>query len=316
MQASCSRLISAARQLVGCWVAALMIAACALPSLATETQEDAGEQLPARNLEGASAPASNGAPQSMRVGQFEDAIRKAAAAFELPVSFFSRLIWQESRFDPKAVSPAGAQGIAQFMPGTARWRGLADPFAPDVALQESARWLRELWSEFGNLGLAAAAYNAGPARVTQWLKDRSNLPAETRAYVRIVTGHDVEVWATCAADAGQAGRAECPKHLPAPPVTRPKEHLARTDQAEWAPWGLQLIGDWSEARALADYRKLQLRFPQVLGERKALVLRGRMAGRGSATWYRVRVAEPTRARAQDLCSRLERAGGKCLVLHN
>ena len=59
------------------------------------------------------------------------------------------------------------------MPGTARWRGLADPFAPEVALQESARWLHELWSEFGNLGLAAAAYNAGPARVTQWLKDRS-----------------------------------------------------------------------------------------------------------------------------------------------
>jgi len=91
---------------------------------------------------------------------------------------------------------------------------------------------------------------------------------------------------------------------------------ASLEEAEWAPWGLQLIGDWSEARALADYRKLQLRFPQVLGERKALVLRGRMAGRGSATWYRVRVAESTRARAQELCGRLERAGGKCLVLHN
>ena len=316
MQTSCSRPISAARPLVGCWVAAaLTIAACTLPARATETREDTGEPHPVGNLESASAPAPSGA-QPSRPGQFEDVILKAAAAFELPASFFLRLIWQESRFDAKAVSPAGAQGIAQFMPGTARWRGLADPFAPEVALQESARWLRELWSEFGNLGLAAAAYNAGPARVTQWLKYRSNLPTETRAYVRIVTGHDVEIWAACAAAATQGGsRTECPEHLTAPPV-KPINRLATTDQAQWAPWGLQLIGDRSEARALADYRKLQQRFPHVLGDREALVLRSRLAGRGSATWYRVRVAESTRARAQELCGRLERAGGKCLVLHN
>ena len=311
MQISCSRPISAARQLVGFWVAAaLTIATCTLPARATETREDTGEQPPAGNPEGAST-----AQQPSRLGQFEDPVLKAAAAFELPASFFARLIWQESRFDPRAVSPAGALGIAQFMPATARWRGLADPFAPDVALQESARWLRELWSQFGNLGLAAAAYNAGPARVTQWLKDRSNLPAETRAYVRIVTGHDVEIWAACAAPVTQVGnRTECPEHLTALPVT-PVDRLATTDQAQWAPWGLQLIGDRSEARALADYRKLQQRFPHVLGDRKALVLRS-MAGRGSATWYRVRVAESTRARAQELCGRLERAGGKCLVVHN
>jgi hypothetical protein len=317
MQISCSRPISVARQLVGFWVAAaLTIAACTLPARATETREDIGEQPFAGNLESASAPASSGPQHPSRPGQFEDAVLNAAAAFELPASFFVRLIWQESRFDPRAVSPAGALGIAQFMPGTARWRGLADPFAPDVALQESARWLRELWSQFGNLGLAAAAYNAGPARVTQWLKDRSNLPAETRAYVRIVTGHDVEIWAACAAAVTEVGnRTECPEHLTAPPIKH-LDRLATTDEAQWAPWGLQLIGDRSEARALADYRKLQQRFPHVLGDRKALVLRSRLAGRGSATWYRVRVAESTRARAQELCGRLERAGGKCLVLHN
>ena len=112
------------------------------------------------------------------------------------------------------------------------------------------------------------------------------MPAETRAFVRIVTGHDVEVWATCVADAGQAGRTECPKHMPALPVTRPKEHLSRTDQAEWAPWGLQLIGDWSEARALTDYRKLQLRFPHVLG---------RAEGAGAPRqdgWARLRTVVP------------------------
>ena len=82
-------------------------------------------------------------------------LAKAAAAHDLPLDFFVRLIRQESNFDPNSVSHAGALGIAQFMPGTARWRGLADPFEPLQALDESARWLRELREQFGNLGLAA-----------------------------------------------------------------------------------------------------------------------------------------------------------------
>ena len=81
----------------------------------------------------------------------------------------ARVIWQESCFDALAVSPKGAAGIAQFMPATASWHGLANPFDPIEALRHSAAYLRELLSQFGNLGLAAAAYNAGPARVSAWL---------------------------------------------------------------------------------------------------------------------------------------------------
>src|ERR1700740_2587741 len=89
---------------------------------------------------------------------------------DLPEEFFPRLIWQESRFDPSAVSPAGAQGIAQFMPATAATRGLVNAFEPLAALRESASYLRELRTTFrGSLGLAAAAYNAGPAQVEGWL---------------------------------------------------------------------------------------------------------------------------------------------------
>jgi hypothetical protein len=106
----------------------------------------------------------------------EHEVLQAAQAHGLPTEFFKNLIWQESRFKPYAISRAGAQGIAQFMPGTAQWRGLSDPFNAAEALQESARWLRELWAEFGNLGLAAAAYNAGPGRVSRWLTGRSDLP--------------------------------------------------------------------------------------------------------------------------------------------
>ena len=105
------------------------------------------------------------------------------------------LIWQESRFSPTAVSQAGAQGIAQFMPATARWRGLINPFDPHWSIRESARWLGELRAQFGNLGLAAAAYNAGPRRIEDWLTGKRGLPRETKAYVRIVTGLAAEEWA-------------------------------------------------------------------------------------------------------------------------
>jgi hypothetical protein len=65
------------------------------------------------------------------------------------------------------------------MPATARWRGLADPFDPLEAIAQTAKLLRDLRREFGNLGLAAAAYNAGPGRVRDWLAGRRGLPRET-----------------------------------------------------------------------------------------------------------------------------------------
>ncbi len=112
----------------------------------------------------------------------------------LPVSFFSNLIWQESRFVFRAVSPAGALGIAQFMPRTAAAMGLTNPFDPLKALPASARLLGGLFQRFGNLGLAAAAYNAGEARVNNWLSNKSVLPQETRNYVLAITGLSVEYW--------------------------------------------------------------------------------------------------------------------------
>ena len=309
-------------RLVACLLTLIWIA---VPSRAAENADGvaAKDQRAAAEAAADTGAAAAGI-RAVAAGRFDEEIAKAAAANGLPASFFTRLIWQESRFNPSAVSPVGALGIAQFMPDTARWRGLGDPLEPMTALHESARWLRELWSEFGNLGLAAAAYNAGPYRVRRWLTGAATLPAETRGYVQIVTGHDIETWRLCTVPAGQdpapPGNAlgRCPAEFPPPPA-RERIATARTAQVDagaWGPWGLQLIGDWSEARALAEYRKLQARFAPLLGDRKPLVLRGRMAGRGSATWYRVRVAESTRARADELCARLERAGGKCLVFRN
>jgi hypothetical protein len=119
----------------------------------------------------------------------------AATAHTLPVGYFLRLIRQESGFNPNSVSRAGAQGIAQFMPGTAFDRGLRDPFDPAEALPKSAELLHDLRDHFGNLGLAAAAYNAGSERVHRWLAGKSQLPQETIDYVRVITGHEVVEWA-------------------------------------------------------------------------------------------------------------------------
>jgi soluble lytic murein transglycosylase-like protein len=127
-------------------------------------------------------------------------IEAAGRAHDVPPEFFARVIWQESRFRPDTVGPRrrngeSAQGIAQFMPSTAADRGLLDPFDPVQALPKAAQFLRELNDQFGNLGLAAAAYDAGPARVRAWLAGAGPLSAETRKYVAAVTGIPADEWA-------------------------------------------------------------------------------------------------------------------------
>jgi hypothetical protein len=244
-------------------------------------------------------------------------LAQAAADNELPEGFFTRLIWQESRFDPNAVSPKGAQGIAQFMPATAAMRGLADAFEPLQALRESASYLQELRTTFGgNLGLATAAYNAGPAAVEAWLAGRRVLPFETQAYVRIVTGYAAEAW-----------RAKPPPQLDAsaaPTGTRCVEiakammenvrrRLPLTASPAWGPWGIQLAGNWSEGAVLAAYERLRRRYAAVLGDRLPLVLYAR---RGSGSTFVVRVSEKSRAEANALCGRLRAAGGACVVFRN
>src|SRR4030081_1590274 len=139
-------------------------------------------------------------------------IESAARAQGLPLEFFARVIWQESRFQTDAVGPVTrsgqrAQGIAQFMPGTASERRLLDPFDPVQALPKSAEFLGELRDQFGNLGLAAAAYNAGPRRVQEWLAGTGYMPQETRNYVFAITGTSVDDWATAGKNGKMLDRA-------------------------------------------------------------------------------------------------------------
>ena len=144
------------------------------------------------NTEQSPAPDADALPISL--GELCNALLTSARANDLPVPFFANLIWQESGLQKDIVSSKGAMGIAQFMPDTAAESGLGDPFDPLQAISASARLLRGLRGQFGNLGYAAAAYNAGARRVSEWLGRRRKLPRETQSYVVNITGRSVEQW--------------------------------------------------------------------------------------------------------------------------
>ncbi len=143
-------------------------------------------------------------------------IETVARTNALPVDFFTRVIWQESRLRPDAIGPVTrtgerALGMAQFMPSTAATRRLYEPFNPVEALPKSGEFLAELRDEFGNLGLAAAAYNAGAQRVHDFVAGSRDLPAETRNYVLAITGHAVEAWKKATKKATNTGNNDLPR---------------------------------------------------------------------------------------------------------
>ena len=92
-------------------------------------------------------------------------IVRAAQRWSVSAQLLAAQLYAESGFNPFARSPAGAEGIAQFMPGTAAAMGLADPFDPDAAINAQAHLMRDLLGRFGSVPLALAAYNAGPGAV-------------------------------------------------------------------------------------------------------------------------------------------------------
>jgi hypothetical protein len=251
-------------------------------------------------------------------------IDQAAARHGLPIEFFTRLIWKESRFRQDAVSPKGALGIAQFMPGTAALRGLADPFDPIEAIPASAHYLRDLAERFGNLGLAAAAYNAGEKRVEDWRAGLGGLPYETRDYVVSITGLSAEDWNAPGARLAPPLRGLPPEERPpetclgiAALLARPgtgMQVVADYPKAEWAPWGVQVAGNFSLNRAMASYAALQERHRGVIGGRPPMVVRSVNRSRGSAPMFHLRVPAKTRDEAETLCGRLKAAGGACIVL--
>jgi len=257
-------------------------------------------------------------------------MESAASAHGLPIEFFVRLIWKESRFHADAVGPLTrggqrASGIAQFMPGTAAERGLLDPLDPIRALPKSAEYLGDLRREFGNLGLAAAAYNAGPRRVHDWLGGTGGLPGETRDYVLAITGRTAEEWKTARDAAGAADKApaappqDCPTligSLKAAPsgFAAALEHRIAAGAAK--PWGVELFAGFSRDRIVHAYAAIAAKYAETLAGTDTLILRDTFRSRGTRAFYQVRAGADTRRDADRICTRLRAAGAACLVLRN
>jgi Transglycosylase SLT domain/SPOR domain len=267
----------------------------------------------------ASALAAPGSRAGETVGQaLCRLIETSARARALPVPFLTRLIWQESSFRTTAVSRAGAQGVAQFMPGTAQERGLADPFDPEQAIPAAAHLLSDLRAQFGNLGLAAAAYNGGPHRVAAWLAGHGGLPAETRDYVIRITGRPAEDWRGDPETRGDAASSDEPPQsclqltASLKSLRGPASGVVR--EGPLAPWGVQLAGNFSKTIALASFARARQAYNVILGDAQPMVIGTRLRTRGSRTYYRVRVGAATRQAANALCNRIRAIRGACIVL--
>jgi len=245
----------------------------------------------------------------------------AARANDLPVDFFVRVIWQESRFQSDAVGPptrsGRAQGIAQFMPGTADERGLLDPFNPIQALPKAAEFLSELRGQFGNLGLAAAAYNAGPRRVRDWLSGSGAMPAETRNYVLAITGRSVDNWAKQSDRDITKSSMDCGAMV-ALLKERPNSYVAALEQRVRAagghPWGVELAAGFSRDIALSIYSHAMTRLTAVLAGQDPIITSNVLRTRGTRPFYKVSIGADTRPEATALCAKIHAAGGACIVM--
>lgn len=264
-------------------------------------------------------PAEAAAPQAAKPDSEEicGLIAENADAVGMSKDFFARLIWKESRFDIGAISPVGAEGIAQFMPYTAKERGLADPYDVTSAIRHSALYLSDLKGELGNWGLAAAAYNGGINRVKRWMAKGGSLPYETEEYVNAITFRPAE-WFK------EDGREIEPKPLDADrdflqgcarlPIMKTRAIFAAVKSAPMRPWGVQVAGHVKQSVAMKMFRRVQSAYSGILGGKKPLVLRHRAGGR--ARIYAVRIGAATRSEADRLCQRLRGAGGSCVVMKN
>ena len=240
------------------------------------------------------------------------AIEDAAQAHRLDPGYFARLLWQESLFDAAAISPAGAQGIAQFMPGTAELRGLDDPFNPASAILASAAYLRELADRFGNEGLAAAAYNSGESRTSDFVTRDRTLPAETRSYVQIITGHSARAWrddTPSEVDYRLSREASFAEACRLQATTR----TVKSFKPKIPPWGVVVAAGRRRPTVEMFVDRVRRSHGGIIGDRSIEISDGRLPGLRNASRLVARIVTPTRDEALQLCRRLQQANAFCTV---
>lgn len=203
------------------------------------------------------------------------------------------------------------------MPETGRLQGLGNAFDPAEALARSAAYLAWLDEKFGNLGLAAAAYNAGEGRLTRVTRAGGFVPYETRDYVSIITGQSIEHWLSGTAPSvdytlapGKSFYDACLEMARARPMP---QMLA---SADWQPWGVLLAQDFSQAIAIRRFERVKAAHPKILGAEKLMLLMARNPSFGPRLRHFAMIGRESRADAEALCTRLQAAGGACIVRKN
>lgn len=251
------------------------------------------------------------------------ALRDATKPHSLDPDFFTRLIWQESRFDPNALSPAGARGIAQFMPQTARMRGLQNAYDSAKALEHSAHYLAEMANNFGNLGLAAVAYNGGETRAAGFIAKTGGLARETINYVQIITGHKAEDWRDAPPgtldlrlDKSQSFMESCLTLAKSRILSRPKSLRPRLRPNRVKPWGMQMATGITKEKARASYRRNSRTCLSAIGKRQPDYIKILPRIPGRRTYFVARHSFNTRDSAQQLCNRIRKFQCVCAVFKN
>lgn len=245
-------------------------------------------------------------------------IERNAADRGLDPGFLARLLWKESRFEPGAVSPAGAQGIAQFMPGTADLYDLDDPFNPALAIHKSAWYLAHLRDMFGNIGLAAIAYNGGENRAARFLAGQTTLPYETLDYVEAITGFNAYRWRDNPPGLDDLKLALSPDSdfRPACEDMAGRRNLREfIVQPQVFPWGVIVASHPSQSGAAQQVARLNRTLRPVLGGKRVGYVRKRLTGMPRAV-YTAQVGYDSKSEATQFCLQLKRVGGRCIVLKN
>jgi hypothetical protein len=233
-------------------------------------------------------------------------------------AFFARLLWQESRFDPNALSPAGAQGIAQFMPQTAKLRELPDSYNPAQAVERSANYLGELQRTYGNAGLAAVAYNGGEGRANGFTKAGKGLARETIDYVPIITGLSAERWRDDPPKAHDF-RLDGDK-----PFLKSCLNLAKNRKLtrlappppRYKPWGVQVGFGRNKSDAKANVKRLTGRCRGLVTSEKMDYLSVKSRVRGKPSYIMARIGRNTKDGADNLCRKIRATGCICRIYKN
>jgi hypothetical protein len=182
--------------------------------------------------------------------------------------------------------------------------------------------------------------------VSKWLAGDGGLPAETRAYVAAITGAPAEDWRGGAAITYPEGGAPAAKEKPeakaeAKAESKPEAKLEAKPEAPAtclqvtaslripsrgdrfalgpnegpaAPWGIQLAGNFSKALALQSFNRARSAYAGVIGEARPMIIGTRLRNRGTRAFYRIRLPAQSRQAADDLCGRIRKVGGACIVL--